>query len=127
MPLFALRLLLCCTAITGLAGCSSLTGASRDAIAPFFELSKPETIDNVIVGGTNPYATAVPNSFAGQGTGMGAPLQTISVFSPTQAEALPLLHQTMAARCGGQGIMGPVQGIQGQWVAQIQCFGPVAR
>lgn len=127
MPVSVIRVLLTLSVSAFLWGCSSLTGSSRDAIAPFVELSKPQTVDNVIVGGTNPYATSVPNVFGGSGNAGGAApsgVQTIAVVAPSQAQALPLLHQAMAARCGGAaGVMGPAAFIQGQWMAQIQCGG----
>ena len=102
-----------------LSGCSSLSGSTRDAFAPFVELSQPETVNNVIVGGTNPYATSVEHSLAtptvvSQG-------QTIGVFASSQAAAQQMIYQAVRAQCGETGVMGPVEYVNGQWISRVQC------
>lgn len=112
-------LLLSAAATVYLSGCSSLSGSTRDAFAPFVELSRPETVDNVIVGGTNPYATSVQHSLAAPAPSL--PAQTVGVFADSQATAQQMLYQTMLAQCGGIGTMSPIQFINGQWISTIQC------
>ena len=111
--------LLAAAASLYLSGCSSLSGSTRDAFAPFVELSQPETVNNVIVGGTNPYAASVENSLttpsvASQG-------QTIGVFASSHAAAQQMIYQAVRAQCGETGVMGPVEYVNGQWVSRVQC------
>jgi len=108
-----------------LGGCSSLSGNSRDAFAPYIELSKPKTVDNVIVGGSNPYATAVPNSLS-QSAAVGvtnAPVAspTITTNASSQAAAQKMIYEAVKAQCGDSGTMGPVENVNGQWVSRVQC------
>lgn len=107
-------------------GCSSLSGSTRDAFAPFVELSQPETVNNVIVGGTNPYATAVESSLAAPSVASQG--QTIGIFASSQAAAQQMIYQAVRAQCGETGVMGPVEYMNGQWVSRVQCgavTGPV--
>ena len=102
-----------------MASCSSLSGSTRDAFAPLIELSQPETIDDVIVGGTNPYSSAVNHSLVAHTP--GAQPQVIGVFAQSQAQAQLLIAEAVQAQCSGYGQMGPVQFVNGQWVSSIQC------
>ena len=102
-----------------LGGCSSLSGNSRDAFAPYIELSKPKTVDNVIVGGSNPYATAVPNSLS-QSAAVGV-APTITTNASSQAAAQKMIYEAVKAQCGDSGTMGPVENVNGQWVSRVQC------
>ena len=108
-------------ATLGVAGCGSLSGTTRDAFAPFFELSQPETVNDVIVGGTNPYATSVQHSLAAPATNLQP--QVIGVFASSQAQAQHLIYQAMTAQCGATGQMSPVQLVNGQWMSTVQCSG----
>ncbi|MDG1415191.1 MAG: hypothetical protein P8R39_07555 [Alphaproteobacteria bacterium] len=106
-------------ATLGIAGCGSLSGTTRDAFAPFFELSQPETVNDVIVGGTNPYATSVQHSLANP-----APMvqpQVIGVFANSQAEAQQMIYQAITAQCGASAQMSPAQFANGQWISTVQC------
>jgi hypothetical protein len=102
-----------------LSGCSSLSGSTRDAFAPFVELSQPETVNNVIVGGTNPYATSVEHSLATPSVASQG--QTIGVFANSQAAAQQMIYQAVRAQCGETGVMGPVEYVNGQWISRVQC------
>ena len=102
-----------------LGGCSSLSGNSRDAFAPYIELSKPKTVDNVIVGGSNPCATAVPNSLS-QSAAVGV-APTITTNASSQAAAQKMIYEAVKAQCGDSGTMGPVENVNGQWVSRVQC------
>ncbi|MGA0234481.1 MAG: hypothetical protein ACO3NE_02725 [Alphaproteobacteria bacterium] len=112
-------LLLAAAAFLYLSGCSSLSGSTRDAFAPFVELSQPETVNNVIVGGTNPYATSVEHSLAAPTAVTQG--QTIGIFASSQAAAQQMIFQAVRAQCGETGVMGPVEYVNGQWVSRVQC------
>lgn len=111
------------------AGCSSLSGSTRDAFAPLVELSQPKTVDNVIVGGTNPYSNAVNHSLAYPGSApvpAGQP-QVIGVFAASQAQAEQMIAEAVRAQCGTAGQMSPVIFANGQWTSTVQCGGALLR
>ena len=105
-----------------LTGCSSLSGSSRDAFAPYVELSKPKTVNNVIVGGSDPYSASVPHALAAstpQVTTQTAP--AISVNAGSRAAAQQMIYSAVKEQCGESGVMGPVEFVNGQWVSRVQC------
>lgn len=115
-----LKLPIVAAVLFGFAGCSSLSGGTRDAFAPFVELSQPATVDNVIVGGTNPYATAVTHSLAQPNLVESG--QVIGVIAVSQAAARQMIAEAVQAQCGMSGTMGPVTFMNGQWFSRVQCL-----
>lgn len=109
------------------AGCSSLSGSTRDAFAPLVELSQPETVDNVIIGGTNPYSNAVNHSLTDPGSS-SLPVgqtQVMGVFASSQTQAQQMIAEAVMAQCGSAGQMSAVVFANGQWLSTVQCSGAV--